>query len=107
MRYIGLVESKREMFASTHASAYLCTASTLAAQVYQIQSRREGDGGIAPGPKAQRGLITPNASWSGGPLEVNQQYFSKFVSRPKKFSARFPHRGPHLPLLHRGPQKSP
>ena len=54
------------------------------------------------GGKLTQGLITPNTSRSERPLEVNQQYFPKFVSRPKKVSARFARRGPHLPLLPRG-----
>ena len=37
-----------------------------------------GDRGqIAPGPQAPRGLITLNASRSGGPRKVDQQYFPK------------------------------
>ena len=42
------------------------------------QGRQEGARGqSAPGPQAPRGLITPNASRSGGPYKVNQDYFSK------------------------------
>ena len=38
---------------------------------------REGQGQIAPGPQAPRGLITPNASRSVGLHKVNTQFFSK------------------------------
>ena len=45
---------------------------------YYTQGRLEGGREeIAPGLQAPKGLITPNASRSGGPHKGNQQYFFK------------------------------
>ena len=50
-----------------------------------------------------RGLKTPDALRSGGgPHNVNQQQFLKFISRPWRSATRFTHRGPHLSILSRG-----
>ena len=62
-------------------TAALKSKSKIFVDAYR-QERREGAGGqgggqIAPGPQAPRGLITPNASRSGGPHKVNQHFFSE------------------------------